>query len=96
MSRSDSVVLVIAMMLLAGCREDGEPVSGQPYVCECHYVDSDQALLLNVCALSVGEAMDVAIDCAPSVSVGEPQYCDCLESSTNYCEIGSCSERYQP
>ena len=90
------VALVSALVALGGCREDGQAVSGQPYVCNCHFASTADELLLNVCEVTAGDAIAVAHDCAPAAGMGEPQYCDCLESSATFCEIGSCSERYQP
>jgi hypothetical protein len=95
-SRIARVVILLAWVTLASCREDDQLVSGRPYVCDCHFPASEDELLLNVCEVTAGDAIATAHECAPSAGRGEPQYCDCLESSATFCDIGSCSERYQP
>ncbi len=95
-SRVASILACLALLSLS-CRQDDPSVSGQPYVCDCHFVtpDGNAELLLNVCEIRAGDAIDNAEACAVSEGFGDPQYCDCHESSAQFCDIGSCDQRYQ-
>ncbi|MBW2453334.1 MAG: hypothetical protein JRI68_02435 [Deltaproteobacteria bacterium] len=78
-----------------GCRNDEQEMSGQSYACDCSFLETSELddLELAVCGLSTGEAMALAEECASDMVGESPQHCDCLRTTTTFCDIGSCDER---
>lgn len=89
------MVVTLLASGVAGCRNDEQERSGQPYACDCAFLDTSgrDELELAVCALSAGEAMTIAELCATDLVGESPQQCDCLTDTTTFCELGSCDLR---
>jgi hypothetical protein len=94
-ARSTLVALSLMAGTAVGCRNDDQEMSGQPYACGCSFLPDQQVaeIELAVCALSTGEAMVIAEQCAEDLEAAAPQLCDCLPDTTTFCELGSCDIR---
>jgi hypothetical protein len=87
--------MIMLAIASSGCRDDDEEVSGKAYVCACAFPPAEERdeVLVNACAITTGEAMDLAGSCVATSGFPSPQYCDCSEDAPRFCTIGACSLR---
>jgi len=84
--------LLTALTALGGlsCREDERGVSGDSFNCLCVVEPDDRSVDVNACALSAGEASEIASPCVASELATDVRFCDCIVSTRPFCEIGEC------
>ena len=87
-----AVISITALTMLAGpgCREDERSVSGDSWNCLCVVEPTDTEIDVNVCALSAGEASQIATPCVASELAVAVRFCDCIVSTRPFCEPGEC------
>jgi hypothetical protein len=82
------------MLVVQACQTDEQRVSGHPYICVCVFPPEAQLgdALLDVCAVTTGEAMAYARSCVEADGTAA-RYCDCAADDYRFCDIGACAPR---
>jgi hypothetical protein len=87
---------VVWLSLLVACQSEEHPVSGHPYICVCVFPPEppEADAVLDVCAVTTGEAMEIARSCVvDKLELPEARYCDCAADEYRFCAIGACTFR---
>lgn len=91
--RAIGVVLALLGLGSAGCRESERDVSGDSWDCLCVVEPDGAEVDATTCALTAGEAAELARACVGAELGVTPRFCDCLESRRPFCELGDCVVR---
>ena len=89
------IALPLGVLALFACQTEETRVSGRPYVCVCVFPPEppEADAVLDVCAVTAGEAMAIARTCSVDLALPEPRYCDCAEGVYRFCNLEACGFR---
>ncbi|MBW2527103.1 MAG: hypothetical protein JRI23_23175 [Deltaproteobacteria bacterium] len=90
---SFGAILLVALLAAAACRDEERGVSGDSWDCLCVLETDDAAAEAWVCALSAGEASEIATTCLGGERNAAVRFCDCIESTQEFCDLGQCVVR---
>ena len=85
--------LLVLLVAVAACRDEERGVSGDSWECVCVLEQADGDVDAWVCALSAGEASQLATTCVADELGVATRFCDCIEAGQAFCELCQCALR---